>query len=99
MNVFVTAKPGFRDRFIEAGRSLFEELAKQPTFIDARLHASADEPDLVVVYERWNETKESFIANILPNPCYQPYLKLLEESGVDRKIFWLTPQGEWDSQE
>ena len=77
LNVFVKVKPEGREELLEAGRMLFEELAKQPTFLDAWLCTTEEEPDLIVVYERWNETKESFVQNLLPKPFYKPYLAVL----------------------
>ena len=42
-----------------------------------RVHATEDDPDLIVLYERWNETKESFVRDVLPKPFYKPYLAVL----------------------
>ena len=74
LNVFVRVKPEHREELLEVGHTLFDALAKEPTFIDAWINAAVDQSDLVVVYERWNETKESFVQNILPKPYYAPYL-------------------------
>jgi quinol monooxygenase YgiN len=93
--VFAKVKPGAREELLETGRVLFDELAKQPTFLDAWLHASKDDPDLIVVYERWNETKDSFIRDVLPRPFYKPYLAALERIGVSREIHWLEERHAW----
>lgn len=95
LNVHVRVKPEAREELLETGRRLFEELAREPTFVDARLSASVDDPELVVVYERWDETKESFTQNILPKPVYQPYLALLERVGISREGFWLEERYAW----
>jgi hypothetical protein len=95
LNVFVRVMPENREELLETGRLLFEDLAKEPTFLDARLHVAVEEPDLIVVYERWNETKESFIRDILPKPFYKPYLTLLERVGLDRRIYWLEERHAW----
>jgi len=97
LNVFVRVKPEAREELLEIARELFDNLAKEPTFIDARINTSEDEPDLVVVYERWNETKESFIANIFPKPFYAPYLTLLDRVGINRTGYWLDERHAWDS--
>lgn len=97
LNVIVRVKPEAREELLEMGRKLFDELAKEPTFIDARLSTSEDEPDLVFVYERWNETKESFVQNILPKPVYHPYVALLERLGAPREIHWLNERQTWHS--
>jgi hypothetical protein len=98
LNVLVRVKPEAREELLEIGRKLFDDLAKEPTFIDARLSTSEDEPDLIVVYERWNETKESFVQNILPKPFYNPYLTLLDRVGISRDIHWINERQTWHSE-
>jgi quinol monooxygenase YgiN len=78
LNVFVRVKPEHREELLAVGHTLFNELAKEPTFIDAWSNAAVDQSDLVVVYERWNETRESFVQNILPKPFYAPYLARID---------------------
>ena len=95
--VFAKVKPGCREELLETGRVLFNELSKEPTFLEAWLHATEDDPDLIVVYERWNETKESFVRDLLPKPFYKPYLAVLERIGLSRKIHWLEERYAWRS--
>jgi hypothetical protein len=95
--VFAKVKPGCREELLETGRVLFNELSKEPTFLDAWLHTTEDDPDLIVVYERWNETKESFVRDLLPKPFYKPYLAVLERIGLSRKIHWLEERYAWRS--
>jgi quinol monooxygenase YgiN len=95
LNVFVRVKPEYREELLEAGRALFDELAKERTFLEAWIHTAVDQPDLIVVYERWNETKESFVQNVLPKPFYKPYLALLERVGLGREAYWLEERGSW----
>jgi quinol monooxygenase YgiN len=95
LNVFVRVKPEHREELLEVGHTLFDALAKEPTFIDAWINTAVDQSDLVVVYERWNETKESFVQKILPKPYYAPYLALLERVGLGREAFWLEERGSW----
>ncbi len=93
--VFVKVKPGHREELPEAGRVLFDELAKEATFLDAWLHTTEEEPNLIVVYERWKETKESFEQNLFPKPYYKPYLAVLDRVGVERKVHWLDTRHAW----
>jgi hypothetical protein len=95
LNVFVRVKPEHREELLKEGHTLFDALAKEPTFIDAWINVAVDQSDLVVVYERWNETRESFVQNILPKPFYAPYLALLERVGLGREVFWLEERGSW----
>ena len=93
--VFVRVKTGAREELLEAGRVLFDKLAKESTFLDAWLHTAKDDPDLIVIYERWNETKESFMRDLLPRPFYKPYLAVLERVGLSREIHWLEYRHAW----
>src|SRR5256886_16870938 len=93
LNVFVRVQPEHREELLEVGRTLFDQLAKEPTFIDAWVNTAIDQPDLIVVYERWNETKESFVQNVLSKPSYKPYLALLERVGLGREVYWLEERG------
>jgi hypothetical protein len=95
LNVFFRVTPEHREQLFEILRTLFETLANESTFIEAWINAAVDQPDLVVVYERWNETKESFVQNILPKPCYAPLTALLEQVGLGREAFWLEERGAW----
>ena len=61
LNLKLRVKPDGREELIEALRVLFGELSKGPTFVDAWLHTTEEEPDLIVVFERWKETKESLV--------------------------------------
>ena len=95
LNIFITVKPGGREELLEALRVLFEELAKEPTFLDAWLSTTEEEPDLIVVYERWNETRESFVQNLLPKPYNKPYLAVYERLGLERQVHWLEERHAW----
>jgi Antibiotic biosynthesis monooxygenase len=97
LNLHIKVKSGTRDELIEAGRVLFDELAKEPTFLDAWIHSTADDHDLIVIYERWKETKESFMRDILPKEFYKPYFAVLDRLGIERKAYWLDTRHAWRS--
>jgi quinol monooxygenase YgiN len=82
---------------LEALRVLFDHLAQEQSFVDAWIHTAEDDPHLIVVYERWKETKESFIRDILPKPFFKPYLAVFAKLGVDRKVNWLQTRYAWRS--
>jgi len=93
----IKVKPGGREEFLEALRVLFAQLALEQSFVDAWVHTTEEDIDLIVVYERWKETKESFIRDILPKPFFKPYLAVFEKLGVDRKAHWLDTRYAWRS--
>jgi antibiotic biosynthesis monooxygenase len=97
LNLHIKVKPGGREELIKSTRVLFDELAKEPTFLDAWIHTTEDEPDLIVIYERWKETKLSFINNLLPKPFNKPYFAVLERVGIERKAYFLDTRHAWRS--
>jgi hypothetical protein len=52
---------------------------------------------LIVIYERWKETKESFIQNILPKEFYKPYFAVVDRVEIERKAYWLKTRHAWRS--
>ena len=52
LNVHIGVHPGTREELIEAGRVLIEQLAKESTFLDAWVHTTDEDPDLIVLLER-----------------------------------------------
>jgi hypothetical protein len=97
LNLQIKVKPGGREQFLEALRALFDHLAQEQSFVDAWVNTTEDDPDLIVVYERWKETKESFIRDILPKPFFKPYLAIFDKLGLDRKVHWLDTRYVWRS--
>ena len=84
-----------KEEFKEALHELFEHLSQQPEFISATIHEDVDQPNSVVVYEVWRESKESFFNNQLSKPYFDHYEEKLE--GIfdkPREIYWLTPYEE-----
>jgi hypothetical protein len=97
LHILVRVRPEAREELLDAARKLFVELAQEPTFVDASLSTSEDEPDLIVIFERWNESRDSFLQNIIPKPCYHPYVAVLERAGATREVRWLTERHAWGS--
>ena len=59
LHLEIKVKPGGRDEFLEAISILFDQLVQERSFVDAWVHTTEEDPDLIVVYERWKETQES----------------------------------------
>ena len=97
LNLEVKLKPGTRAEFLEAIRTLFDTISQESTFIDAWVSTTDEYPDLVVVYERWKETKESFMRDILAKPAFKPYFDVFKRLGLDRKVHWLETRHTWRS--
>ncbi|MCQ4087818.1 putative quinol monooxygenase [Saccharibacillus sp. JS10] len=89
------AKPGKREAFREELSSLVDIMSAEKTFISSVISDDLDQPDDVVIYEVWQGTKESWLAEELPKPYRQAYEDRLNDLVLDRKITWLEPITEW----
>ena len=45
LNVEIRVAPAGREELLRSLRSLFDEIARRPAFLDATVHTSEDEPD------------------------------------------------------
>ena len=95
LNVEIRAKPEGREELLEALRALFDELSREATFRGASVHTTDEEPDLIVVFEQWDESREVFVWELQSHPCYQPFLAVFERVGVSRKVHWLDLRYSW----
>jgi len=56
---------------------LLEGLRQEETFIEARIHQDFDDPNIVVFYETYNESRESFLKRIPNKPWFKVFLSRL----------------------
>jgi hypothetical protein len=47
-------------------KDLFEVIQHEDTFLNATLHRDIEDPEQLLVYELWDESRESFLANQMP---------------------------------
>jgi quinol monooxygenase YgiN len=98
LTVEIRVEPAGREELLESLRVLFDELRREPTFVDAAVHTAEDEPDLIVVIERWRETKESFLRDRMKNPAYGPFLATFARvGGIKRTPHWLQERHSWQA--
>jgi Antibiotic biosynthesis monooxygenase len=65
-------KPEAREELLEAVRVLSDELAKEPTFHEAWVHTSEEEPDLIVIYSHCIGNKVACRMDKLGWPEFSP---------------------------
>jgi quinol monooxygenase YgiN len=82
-----------RDNLIE----LFERIKDESTFVKATLHEDLEDPEQLLVYEVWRESRESFMVNQISKPYRINYEKVLLDLRVERTAQWLKPAGSWNS--
>lgn len=68
---------------------LLKGLEQEKTFIEARIHRDLDEPNVIVLYESYSESRESFLNRVPNKPWFKAFLdnlpNLLEK---ERQVLW-----------
>ena len=93
LRVEKNARSVVRDSLIE----LFGLIRDEDNFVSATLHEDLEDPEQLLVYEAWRETRESFVANQLSKAYRAKYEKLILELRVQRTPQWLKCVGSWNS--
>ncbi len=86
-----------KQEFIAGLKHIFESIQKEKTFIKASLHQDLTDPEKLLVYEVWNETPESFMANQMPKEYRSGYEKKLTALNVERSAAFYDTAAEWKS--
>ncbi|AZN43794.1 antibiotic biosynthesis monooxygenase [Paenibacillus albus] len=97
LNIRFKAKPGKRDEFRKELSSLIEEMSSEKAFISAIVSNDLDNPDDLIIYETWQGTRDSWLAEEFIKPYRKNYEETLGNLVIDRSVSWLEPQGEWGS--
>jgi quinol monooxygenase YgiN len=70
-------------------RKLLEKLRQEKTFVEARIHQDLDDPSIVVFYETYSESRESFLKRVPNEPWFQAFLERLPSLlKREREVFW-----------
>ncbi|MBD2771648.1 putative quinol monooxygenase [Iningainema tapete] len=73
---------------IELGK-LLERLRQEETFVEARIHHDLDNPNIIVFYETYSESRESFLKRVPKQLWFQAFLdqlpNLLQQ---ERDVSW-----------
>lgn len=68
---------------------LLKGLQQQETFIEARIHRDLDEPNVIVLYESYAESRESFLNRVPNQSWFKAFLdKLPSLLENERQVFW-----------
>jgi quinol monooxygenase YgiN len=82
-------KPDKHEEFQIQLRKLLNGLRQEATFVEARIHRDLDNPNMIVLYETYRESRESFLARVPKQVWFQAFLEqlpnLLEQ---EREVFW-----------
>lgn len=82
-------KPEKQEKFQTEFYKLLDKLRQEDSFIEARVHRDLDEPNTIVFYETYRESRESFLNRVPKQPWFQAFLNklpiLLYE---EQDVFW-----------
>ncbi|MGJ3247351.1 MAG: putative quinol monooxygenase [Elainellaceae cyanobacterium] len=82
-------QPEKREEFQTKFNQLLDGLRQEPTFIEARVHQDLDDPNIIVFYETYRESRASFLNRVPQQPWFQAFLHRLPNLLTrERDVFW-----------
>ena len=84
-----------RPEFLAALQEVFTYVVKEPTFVEASLIQDARDPDIIVNYEVWDETPESFMQEQMTRGYRAAFEKLIVDLKIERRPSWFSSIAEW----
>ena len=75
--------------------SLQPHVVKEPTFVEASLIQDARDPDIIVNYEVWDETPDSFMQDQMTRGYRAAFEKLIVDLKIERTPAWFSSIAEW----
>ena len=84
-----------RPQFLASLHELFAHIVNEPTFVEASLIQDARDPDILVNYELWNETPESFMQQQITRHYRAALEKLIVDLDIERRPAWYSSLAEW----
>jgi quinol monooxygenase YgiN len=89
--VNAASKPLFQEKLKE----LFEHIRHEHTFVNASLQEDIEHPEQLLVYELWQETRESFMKNQMTKSYRSSFERAILNLKVVRTPQWLKPLAAW----
>lgn len=83
-------KAGGLDAALPALNTLIDKMSKEPAFVECYLHRDLDDPDVLVIYETWRTTRDSFGAEEMTRPYRGDYQAAIGDSVESLELMWLT---------
>ena len=76
--VSIPLKPGRADEFLALLNDVFDAMKAENTFVNATALRSADDPDMIMLYETWLD-RENFMSEQMKRPYRERYETRLPE--------------------
>ena len=84
-----------RPEFVASLQELFTHIVEEPTFVEASLIQDARDPEVIVNYEVWDETPESFMQDQMTRGYRAAFEKLIVDLKIERTPAWFSSIAEW----
>ena len=84
-----------RSRFLASMQELFTYIVNEPTFVEASLIQDARDPDIIVNYEVWEETPESFMQKQITRDYRAAFEQLIVDLSIERTPAWFSSIAVW----
>lgn len=82
-------KPEKHEEFNTELRKLLENLRNEKTFVEARIHQDLDDFNIIVLYETYSESRQSFLERVPNQPWFKAFLTRLPNLlQREREVFW-----------
>ncbi len=95
LHIRFMAKPGEKEAFRAALFSLIEEMSSEKAFVSAIVSDDLDQPDDLIIYETWQGTRDSWLAEEFVKPYRKDYEEKLGALIANRSVSWLRPISKW----
>lgn len=84
-------KPGAKEDILPGIYEIIDRMSQEPAFVHTALHEDLDNPDVLVLYETWKGTKESFMREQLTKDYRREYENNVSTRMFSRDFLWLSP--------
>ena len=76
-------------------KEVFAVMQHEETFVNATVHEDMEDPAQLLVYEVWQETRESFMTKQMSKPYRSTFEQAIIDLKVERTAQWLKPIAMW----
>ena len=84
-----------KEQFVAKLRDIFTHIVKEETFVEASLIQDARDPEIILNYEVWNESPESFMKDQMSKGYRAEFEKMIIDLKIDRSPAWYSTIANW----
>jgi quinol monooxygenase YgiN len=84
-----------KEQFVAKLRDIFTHIVKEETFVEASLIQDARDPEIILNYEVWNESPESFMKDQMSKGYRAEFEKMIVDLKIDRSPAWYSTIADW----